>query len=93
MFSGESAMGNHSGGYMLNEVIGILEEAQVFQWLGEDPTRALLLKLVDIGQDYGCSNGEILEGYGERFKMCYCCLCATSDLEEDLCARCRREEE
>ena len=64
-------MSNHSGSYMLNEVITILKREHCFDHLDqEDP-------------------GEILEGHTDYFKICYCCLAKTHDLESGLCVKCR----
>jgi hypothetical protein len=36
-----------------------------------------------------CNPGEILEGHTDYFKICYCCLAKTNDLESGLCVKCR----
>jgi hypothetical protein len=67
-------MSNHSGGYMLNEILKMLEEKSVFEALGEQKTRELILNTVKISRDYDCNSGEILDEIGERMGLCYCCL-------------------
>ena len=65
-------MSDHAGSYLLNEVIEILDEAKVFDLLGQERSRALILKILHHAlRDYDCNAGEILEGYEARFGICY----------------------
>lgn len=82
-------MSNHSGGYMLNDIIGILREAKVFNLIGEEKTRKMIIKIVKVAQEHDCNTGEILDGHTDEFNLCYCCLSSSSDLEDGLCLKCR----
>ncbi|AIY78794.1 hypothetical protein U728_1627 [Clostridium botulinum 202F] len=47
------------------------------------------MKMIKIGRDYDCNNGEILDEIAEELGICYCCLKETDDIEEGLCKECR----
>ncbi|MEM9949732.1 MAG: hypothetical protein AAF810_27180 [Cyanobacteria bacterium P01_D01_bin.36] len=81
-------MSNHSGSYMLNEVLTILEDEAVFEFWGKAKTQEISKKIVQIGYDYGCSSGEILENIGARIGLCYCCVKSASSLKNGLCRTC-----
>jgi hypothetical protein len=85
-------MSNHSGSRMLNDVIGILDQADVFKLLGQDKSREMILEIVKVaGWQYDCNSGEILEGVGEQVGICYCCMEPATTFHEGLCDRCYRE--
>ena len=85
-------MSNHSGSYMLNEIIKrLLEESNVFNLLGREKTQQLVLDIIGISFDYDCNPGEILEGLGERLGICYYCLKPAENFEDGVCANCRKE--
>jgi hypothetical protein len=75
---------------MLNEIIGLLDHKQVFDFLGLEKSQEFLREMIHLAtREYDCNAGEILEGYTNRFQLCYCCSSATTDLEEGLCPKCR----
>jgi hypothetical protein len=83
-------MSNHSGGYMLNDIIKMLDEEQVLKTIGLPKTQQVITKLVGIAsREYDCNSGEILDGHTDRLQLCYCCLKNTTDLESGLCSTCR----
>ena len=82
---------NHSGSYMLNGVLRLLDEASVFEQLGREGTRNLALKILDISWDHDCNPGEILEGIGERVGVCYICGDAADEFIDDECRECAEE--
>lgn len=84
-------MSNHSGSYMLNDVIKLLEREKVFETLGREKTQRLVSDIVKMSRNYDCNAGEILHGVGERLGLCYYCLNAATDLEDGLCPDCREE--
>ena len=81
-------MSNHSGSYMLNEVLSLLEEEGVFEVWGKAKTQEVTRKIVQVGYDYGCGSGEILENIGARIGLCYCCTKSASNLKDGLCRTC-----
>ena len=84
-------MSNHSGSYMLNDAIEILNRYQVFSAMEKATLQIMIKEIVEMASmDYGCSPGEILDGYAHQFSLCYCCLSQTNDLEGQLCTECRR---
>lgn len=86
-------MSNHSGSYQLNEILGLLDTEKVFDFWGREKTRNLLKEMVDLAQrKYDCNSGEILEGYAERFGICYGCLSLVDELQEGLCQSCYEDE-
>ena len=82
-------MSNHSGSYMLNEVLELLEKNGVFKFLGEDKTENFISKIIRLSDRHDCNPGEILEGIGERLGFCRCCANKTKDLEHGQCVNCR----
>ena len=82
-------MSNHSGSYMLNTVLNILDENKVFQFLGKEKTLKFLKSIRSIGIDYDCNNGEILDEIGEKLKICYACWSYSDRLEDGMCDECR----
>lgn len=83
-------MSDHSGSYMLNDIIQMLDDEQVLETIGLQKTQQVITKLVRIAtRQYDCNAGEILEGHTDRLHLCYCCLANTTDLESGLCRSCR----
>ncbi|MGB3767620.1 MAG: hypothetical protein WA947_13780 [Phormidesmis sp.] len=81
-------MSNHSGGYMLNEVLALLEKESVFEFWGKVKTQKLVRDIVRIGYDYDCNSGEILEDIGIRIGLCSCCRKPTEEFRNGLCQNC-----
>jgi hypothetical protein len=87
-------MSNHDGGYLLNDVIGVMNEAQVFSLLGPEVSQQIMLEIINKAiQTYDCNPGEILEGYAAQFGLCACCLATTTELEDELCPECFEPDE
>jgi hypothetical protein len=82
-------MSNHTGSYMLNEVLHIVKDMGVFNIAGRDEFRKFAIQLAILGRKYDCNKGEILMGFPEELGICYCCLQETEDLENGLCKECR----
>jgi hypothetical protein len=84
-------MSNHTGSYMLNEVLQLMEQRGVFAQIGREATQQLVVDLVRLSsQRYDCNAGEIIEEIGERLAICSCCLSAKPDVGDDgLCQSCR----
>ena len=84
-------MSNHAGSYLLNEVIEILDEAKVFDLLGQERSQELILKILHHAlRDYDCNAGEILEGYEARFGICHYCKSPAEEIQHGLCSACRK---
>ena len=84
-------MSNHSGSYMLNEVLQLIEKESVFEFWGRTRTQDIIRKIVRIGYDYDCNSGEILEGIGVRLGICYCCCENAVEFQKGLCESCHGE--
>jgi len=82
-------MSNHSGSYMLNKVIEILDRHQVFAGIEKTTTQTLIKEILEMATNkYDCNQGEILEGYAQQFNLCYSCLADDADLDDGLCVTC-----
>ena len=81
-------MSNHSGSYMLNEILKTLLSHSVFESLETEKTQSIVLALLKIADDYDCNPGEILEGIGERLGVCYYCQSAAQDFRDGVCLNC-----
>jgi hypothetical protein len=83
-------MSNHSGSYMLNDIIQLLNDEQVLNMIGLQKSQQVITKIVNIAsREYDCNRGEILEGHTDYLNLCYCCLSITTDLQSGLCPNCR----
>jgi recombinational DNA repair protein RecR len=82
-------MSNHSGSYMLNEVLHLLEERGVFATLGSEAAQRLALDITKLSRRYDCNPGEILDEIGERLGICRWCMTAKADLVDGVCVSCR----
>jgi hypothetical protein len=82
-------MSNHSGGYMLNDVLYTAKDMGIFEAVDKEKARKFAIELVKIGRDYDCNDGEVLEDIGEEIGICYCCLKETNDIEDGICKECR----
>ncbi|GAA6621980.1 hypothetical protein [Scytonema sp. NUACC26] len=83
-------MSNHTGSYMLNDVIKLLNDEQVLNIIGLQKSHQVITQIVKIAsKDYDCNAGEILEGHTDYLNLCYCCLSTATDLESGLCRNCR----
>jgi hypothetical protein len=83
-------MSNHSGSYMLNDIIQLLNNEQVLNIIGLQKSQQVITQIVKIAsKDYDCNPGEILEGHTDYLHLCYCCLSIATDLESGLCLNCR----
>lgn len=86
-------MSDHTGSYMLNEILVLMEKEQIFELLGKAGTQKFIKEMIQIScRSYDCNAGEILDGLTDRFELCYCCQSATVDLIDGLCRECRGEE-
>lgn len=85
-------MSNHSGGHMLNDVIGLLDREKVFDFLGRARSQRIVLEILSRATDeYDCNPGEILEGHGTALGICSYCASPAPDVVADLCDKCRVE--
>ena len=85
-------MSNHSGSYMLNEVLLMLEEQSVFKLLGKEKTQALVTGIIKMSHRYDCNSGEILEDIGERVGICYYCEKPAQDFHDGICKSCYEKD-
>lgn len=85
-------MSNHSGSYMLNSVLIMLERESVFERLGKDKTHHLVREILEISDDYDCNSGEILSEIGERLSLCYYCRKPADKFRDGICERCHEED-
>ena len=82
-------MSNHSGSYMLNEVLCTAKDMGIFDDIGKEKAQEFALRVIEIGDDYDCNNGEIFEDIGKELGVCYCCLKKSDDISfSGLCKDC-----
>lgn len=84
-------MSNHSGSYMLNDVLKILEQESVFQFLGKEKTQKLIFDVLKVSNQYDCNPGEILEDIGEKIGICYCCQNTAEEFYNGICQTCHEK--
>lgn len=84
-------MSNHSGSYVLNKVLRVLndKEYDFFKGIGKDKTLAFITFVIKIGDYEDCNSGEILDEIGQKLGICYDCLNYADDLENGgICRKC-----
>ena len=81
-------MSNHSGSYMLNEILQSPELQSVFQTIGAEKTQSIVLKILQISNYYDCNAGEILNEIGEQLGVCYHCQQAANNFIDGVCQNC-----
>ncbi len=66
-------MSNHSGSYLLNDVLKLMDKFGIFDQLGREKTQQFAVQILRLGRQYDCNNGEILVDIGERVGVCFYC--------------------
>lgn len=82
-------MSNHSGSYMLNNLLTMLERESYFARIGPDKTAEFVNEVVGLAIDYDGNPGEVLERIGERLGICYQCRRRSDLLKHGACPSCR----
>ncbi|MEA2061007.1 MAG: hypothetical protein U9P10_10965 [Thermodesulfobacteriota bacterium] len=85
-------MSNHSGSYMLNDVLRMLEKKEIFDFLGKEKTQDLVLNVLKMSYQYDCNPGEILEDIGERVGICYYCQSPAEKFHDGICEKCYKKD-
>ncbi|WP_141699109.1 hypothetical protein [Candidatus Thiosymbion oneisti] len=81
-------MSNHSGSYMLNDVLNTLQRYSVFDALGKEKTQAMVIEIIKMSQQYDYNPGEILENMDERLGICHFCLSPADEFHDGICKKC-----
>jgi len=85
-------MSNHSGSYMLNQVLCTAKDMGIFEAIGKEKSHQFVLEVTKFGRHYDCNNGEILEDIAREAGICCCCLKETYELDySGLCKDCGGE--
>ena len=87
-------MSNHGASYMLNEVLTLLKDDYGFFDNMQQTTREeFIIKILELGYNYDCNDGEILDQLGKSLQFCYYCGKSTKDFDEDsdICKKCCEE--
>lgn len=82
-------MSNHSGSYLINEILCLLDEFKFFKSIGQEKTLTFLKDIKKLSYGYDCNDGEILEELGEKLKVCHTCWEYSDDLKYGVCDKCR----
>lgn len=87
-------MSNHEGGYLVSDVLDILDEYKVFELLGTPQSIVLIVQIMKHGShEYDCNTGEMIsEELSDKLSFCYYCLDQQPGIEEGLCETCRDDE-
>lgn len=83
-------MSNHSGSFMLNNVLRLLDDHyNFFATLNKEETLKFVKKIIQIGISEDCNDSEILDEIGKKLGICYMCMEVAADINEDgICAKC-----
>ena len=82
-------MSNHSGSYMLNSLLVMLERESFFSEIGSERTAEFVSDVLGLAIDHDGNPGEVLDGIGERLGICYQCRRRRDALEYGVCVSCR----
>ena len=82
-------MSNHSGSYMLNGLLVMLERESFFSKIGPARTAEFVSDVLGLAVDHDGNPGEVLDGIGARLGICYQCRRRSDELEHGVCAACR----
>ena len=74
---------------MLNEVLILLEKRGYFSHMNPLEIKTFIGEILNIGNEYDCNDGEILEDIGESLGICYDCLKFSKVLDYGRCPSCR----
>jgi recombinational DNA repair protein RecR len=85
-------MSNHSGSYMLNEILKMLEKESIFEYLGKEKTQKIVFDIINMSYQYDCNPGEILEDIGERVGICYYCKRPADEFCDGVCKKCYEKD-
>ncbi len=81
-------MSNHTESRMLNKIWQIPELQSVFQTIGTETTQSIIVKILQISNEYDCNSDEILDEIGEQLGVCYHCNQAGSNFIDGVCQNC-----
>ena len=84
-----TTLSNHSGSYMLNSLLVMLEREAFFSDIGAEKTEEFVAHVLALAWDYDGNRGEILDGIGERLGICYQCGRCRGELQHGACTSCR----
>lgn len=86
-------MCNHIGSYILNDLLKVINDAGIFKGIGRKRTQELTLKILDVGRNYDCNLGEMLDGISQECGVCSFCSSISDDIDENgLCSKCRHNK-
>lgn len=81
-------MSNHSGSYMINDILKIMLELKMFENISQEDKKVFFEKIWEIVYKNDCNVGEVLECIGKQIGVCYYCHGFKSFFEEDMCVEC-----
>ena len=82
-------MSNHSGSYMLNSLLVMLERESFFSEIGPERTAEFVSDVLGLAVDHDGNPGEVLNGIGEHLGICYQCRRRSGALDHGVCTTCR----
>ena len=82
-------MSNHSGSFMLNSLLVMLERDSFFSKIGPARTEEFVSDILGLAFSYDGNSDEVLDGIGERLGICYQCCRRSDELEYGVCVSCR----
>ena len=78
-------MSSHIGGYMLDNVLQMLDkEYKFFEGKNIEEIVKIANDFSNIGCQYDCNDGKILEYISDKYNICYCCISHSDDLEDGI---------
>ena len=82
-------MSNHSGSYMLNSLLVMLERESFFSEIGPEKTAEFVSDVLGLAVDHDGNPGEVLDGIGDRLGICCQCRRRSDALEHGVGTACR----
>lgn len=80
----ERSMSNHSGSYLIQDVLAIIEELGFFENIEKQKISNLCKKIASMAMGhYDCNPGEIMDKISPKHGICYHCWGVVSDNEKN----------
>lgn len=82
-------MSNHSGSYMLNDVLSLMLEQGLWNKMNKCERQEFMKGIMRITNGYDGNPGEVVDGIADALGYCYWCECIVPTVyEEGLCSKC-----
>ena len=90
--NGEEDIMDDNFSYLLNDVLRIMIEANLFNNISDENKELFFTRLLNIIEENHCNKKEVLEDIGQEIGICYCCFKVKKVFEYGKCIDCSIQE-